>query len=360
MKNIKHVGNLDEIKFLRCYTDNRFYKPLFVKIKPSGKCNLKCIKCNYWKKYHNCSHKGISYKKLKSLIDELAGIGCECIKFSGGEITLIKELPLLLKYAKEKGIKTSVTSNGILIDKKYANELVAAGLDKITISLDSTYPEVHDKIVGVNGAWKKTVKALKSLQSAKSRLNSNIKITVASVLSKLTYRELDKLLDLLNNLNIKRFDLLALVTNHLEDKELFMSKDEITYFNNKILPNILEKSRKYGIYLVNSNPLRKSEKVDFEEDRQIAEIYKEIPCFVLWYSFVILFDGRLVPCCSNKDFVLGNINENSIKEIINNEKARKFMEIMKCSNKPRNCFLCLDEIERNKRIKEGLKLGDFK
>jgi MoaA/NifB/PqqE/SkfB family radical SAM enzyme len=350
------IGISDKQKFKECVKNNDFYQPLFVKIKPLGKCNLRCAKCNYWRRESHMLHPGLSYEKIISLVDELSTLGCRCIKLSGGEITLLERLPEVIKHIKSKGIICSITSNGLIIDDKLAEAIVSAGLDKITISIDSSNPEIHNKIVGMKGAWERSTNAIKNLVNYKEKLNSELRITISSVLTKVNYRDIDKMLDLLKELNVSRWDTISLVKGHLEDKSLAMEKEDIEIFDKKIMPLIVEKSQAYDITLVNPDPLRR-EIGETPEDVP-KKIYSKIPCYVGWYSFLIHFNSMVALCCANKEFEIGNVQDNCLKDIINNEKSRLFRQRQKCANKPENCLKCMDEIKNNIALTNWLEDRD--
>jgi radical SAM protein with 4Fe4S-binding SPASM domain len=341
---IQKIGIVSKDKFKQCIKSNQFYSPLFVKIKPLGKCNLKCKKCNYWRRDSHAFNPGLSKEKIISLVDELTEMGCKCIKLSGGEVTLFKDLPEIVKYVKLKDIICSITSNGVLIDNGLAMDLISAGLDKITISLDSHNQDIHDSMVGLKGSWERSVNALQCLVSQKKLLKSQLRITVATVISKLNYNGLDNLANLLSELNVARWDLLVLVSGHLEDTTLFMDERDIRVFNREVLPKINEKSNILNITLVNPDPFR----INTRKLKNVPlEIYNKIPCYVGWYSFLIHFNGMVALCCANKEFQVGDVYTDRLRNIINNETSTLFRRMQQTPNKPFNCFQCFDEVYNN-------------
>jgi radical SAM protein with 4Fe4S-binding SPASM domain len=351
-ETIKNIGINDKSKFKKAVEENKFYSPLFVKIKPSGKCNLKCIKCNYWRKDSHMFHPGLSFEKVISLVNNLSEMGCKCIKLSGGEITLMNNLFEIIKHIKSKNISCSITSNGYLINGNFAESLVKAGLDKITISIDSFKPEVHDYVVGVPGALDKSSNALKNLKEAKTKFDSDLRITVATVLTKLNYKDILEFLEYLTRLGVDRLDFLVLVGGHLKDSSFEMSKQEIEFFNKILLPKIHSRAKELGLYLVNPDPFRTSLGKNIKNVPH--EIYEKIPCYVPWYSFLIHFNGEVSLCCANKEFKVGNVNEDSLSDILDNERSQSFRRHMKSCAMLKNCSICYDEIQRNLDISEWL------
>lgn len=352
---IKKIDISDKERFKKCIKDSSFYAPLFVKIKPFGKCNLRCKKCNYWRKDSHMLHPGLAHEKIMSLIHELSQMGCKCIKLSGGEITLYPRVHELVAHIKSKGMICSITSNGTLIDENLAEKLVSAGLDKLTISIDSANPEIHNTIAGVKGAWDRSVNGVNQIMKFKKKFNSTLRITITSVINKLNYRDLDNILDLLANMNVNRLDLVSIVTGHLKNDELFMSEQDIDLFNSDVMSKIDSKAKKLNITIVNPDPFRHAIGL---ANQVPGEIYSKIPCYVGWYSFLIHFNGLMALCCANKEFVIGNVHKNKITDIVNSKASLVFRENQKGSNKPENCLKCMDEIYRNCAINEWLNKNE--
>lgn len=110
-------------------------------------CNMSCKYCfatfNDSKKDFP---KGmLSKNESLNLIDRLVKTGFEKITFAGGEPTLVKWLPDLIRRAKAGGLTTMIVSNGSMLTKEYLAGLKGA-LDWVTISIDSVVAATNEKI----------------------------------------------------------------------------------------------------------------------------------------------------------------------------------------------------------------------
>ena len=108
------------------------------------RCNAKCGFCDIWERPSGY----IDLEDVKSNLAAIKKLGVRVIDFTGGEPLLHPQLHSILKEAKAQKFITTVTTNGLLYPKK-ANQL--AGLvDMLHFSLDSSIPEQHNQMRGVN------------------------------------------------------------------------------------------------------------------------------------------------------------------------------------------------------------------
>lgn len=112
-----------------------------------------------------------SYRKLRELktkeilliLDQLKDIGCFYLGFTGGEPFIRKNLLQILWYAKKIGFQIIIYTNGSLIDKNIANELMRINPNKVDITIPAMSKTAFERISGVDGSWEKVFKAIKLL-----------------------------------------------------------------------------------------------------------------------------------------------------------------------------------------------------
>ena len=126
------------------------------------RCNLKCIHCYAQAKDIEFQNE-LSTEEGKALIDDLAQFGSPVILFSGGEPTLRKDLPELAAYAREKGMRAVISTNGTLINRDMAKKVKDVGLSYVGVSLDGIR-ETNDKFRGMKGAFDAALRGLHNCQ----------------------------------------------------------------------------------------------------------------------------------------------------------------------------------------------------
>ncbi|MCD6286784.1 MAG: radical SAM protein [Anaerolineae bacterium] len=101
------------------------------------------------------------------VFDKLNAIGIPHLILTGGEPTLLPQLPDLVRYANRLGHIVGMNTNGRrLADDQLAQRLADAGLNHVQITLESHSPAVHDAMVATEGAFEETLAGIRSaLQS---------------------------------------------------------------------------------------------------------------------------------------------------------------------------------------------------
>jgi Fe-coproporphyrin III synthase len=118
-----------------------FGQPI-IQIHPTRRCNLRCLHCYSFSAPEERDQ--LSGEILLDVLTDAAALGYKVASFSGGEPVLYKDLGRLLGRAKELGLRTTVTSNGMLLDDKRM-AMLAGHTDVLAISLDGL-PESHNKM----------------------------------------------------------------------------------------------------------------------------------------------------------------------------------------------------------------------
>jgi len=162
------------------------------------RCNLKCVHCYAQSIDPSEEIKNeLTTDEGKALIDDLAEFGTPVILFSGGEPLLRKDLPELTRYAKSKGLRAVISTNGTLITKEIAKELKEVGLSYVGISLDGP-EETNDEFRKQKGAFKKAMEGLKNCQEA------GIKVGLRFTINKHNAKDVPYIFELMEKEKIPR------------------------------------------------------------------------------------------------------------------------------------------------------------
>lgn len=120
----------------------------YVRISVTDRCNLRCVYCMPENGIPMATHEELlSFEEIERLCRILAAVGIKKVKLTGGEPLVRKNFTELVRKIKAiEGIeKVTLTTNGVLLEEKM-DELAAAGINGINISLDSMNPKLFAEI----------------------------------------------------------------------------------------------------------------------------------------------------------------------------------------------------------------------
>lgn len=153
--------------------------PLLSEVALTYRCNLSCAFC-----YAGCAAAGLprgwsedrtlSDGDVCRVLDKIAGDArCPSVSFTGGEPTVRPALSRFVAHAKGLGLAVNLISNGQLLNARRVGELAGAGLDSAQLSLEGPSAEVHDRLVGREGAFERLWAAVGHLRQAGVRVHTN-------------------------------------------------------------------------------------------------------------------------------------------------------------------------------------------
>ena len=138
-------------------------------------CNLRCQACSLWGEGGACHRKayfeGISeaapLERLRAFIDELVAFRPEYVNFAGGEPLMSPHWRELSRRAKDRGLRTILTTNGVFLDR-FAQE-VAANFDQVNISIACPPAMSKELRGGPSGHYQVMMCGLKRLAGLRDR-----------------------------------------------------------------------------------------------------------------------------------------------------------------------------------------------
>lgn len=351
--------SLDEIRaeplvFRKAIDQREPYIPLYAKIKVNFGCNLKCVMCNHWRETRPPP---LPFQRLQGIISELAALGCRKIHFSGGEPLLRPQVPELVEQAASLGIHTTLTTNGTLVNKELAKSLVQAGLRGVNVSIDSPARKVHDKVRGVDGAWKKAVRAVGYFR--KYAHKGKITIRINTVVSRQNYPSLLEMADFASQIGADQLNLIP-VDDHC-GKHLTMKRQDLLIYNSSIAQQIVRSGLATGVLKHREQAFpfgRTKEQLSQARHGEYAfGWYESHPCFAPWTHTLIDYNGSVYVCCMTREQIspLGDLISNSFKEIWESQAYQWIRGRMQPPDLS-VCRQCDDFLEQN-RFLEGIYTG---
>jgi len=149
-------------------------RPLVAELFLTENCNLRCISCNCWRE----TTKGeLSTDEWRDVLRQLAALRIYKVNFTGGEPLIRPDATLLMRYARDQGIKhMHVNTNGIRLTPPKLAEILDAGVRSFNVSVDGPTALVHDRIRGRLGAFDTTVRHLRGLIAERERYGLKVRM----------------------------------------------------------------------------------------------------------------------------------------------------------------------------------------
>lgn len=196
----------------------------------TNRCNLSCLHC--YSKSDLDATDTLDIELIKSTIDEFVESKIKFIIFSGGEPLVRKDIFEIAQYAKNKGIITYLSTNGLYINPSNAQKIVDT-FNYIGISIDGD-EQTHDHFRGLKGSYKKSIDAMKLIQSKGGKVGIRFTIT------KTTLDSLEHIFELSEKEKFSKIYISHLVYSGrgLENLKMDLSKEEriksVKYIFNKV------------------------------------------------------------------------------------------------------------------------------
>ncbi len=353
---------------------NAYKGPFHVQIDLTNNCNNDCIGC--WcnsplldekKMSSEVSKQYIPFSTLKSVLGEVKGMGAKEVYYSGGgEPFMHPEIMEILEYTKKLGLTCYVNTNFTLLDKEKIDRLIKIGVDHLTVSIwagsAKVYSDTHPN--KNEDTFYKIKENLVYLNRNKNRFPL---IKLYEVIFNLNYHEIKEMIDFARISCCESVEFTLIDTIPGKTDKLSLNKEEREDLYNKcneISKELASNFNYKGVHLFRFDQFirRLSEDEAVREAKYDRNIIDSIPCYIGWLFARILPDGNINTCLKSHRFPVGNIYEDSFREIWNSPRQIYCREKMLCYEKKdpffkiigndlntedAGCYKSCDDIGRN-------------
>ncbi len=312
-------------------------------------CNFACPMCHV-KESREKKNKigGLNFVHIKKIIEE-SKKHSPTFQIIGGEPTLYKYILETIQLINDNRMISGLTTNGLLLEK-YALGFVDSGLNFLAISLDGWDEESQKKRGNVPGSFDKIIKGIEKVIKLRDK-NNFPNIRVATVITKNNYKDLEKIGQVLKDLNIDTWS----ISNYYFAPNKILSEVDGFYKKTNIGADIWADKVGEGNYFTSEDVetlkkqlgiIKKLDtrfKIDYDWSIDLDKYYSlSIPssdsvCIVPYNEIFIRGNGDLELCQAYK---LGNIAIDKIEDVWQGDKIKYFRKVFEENKMMPACFRC--------------------
>lgn len=266
--------------------------PVSASIELTNFCNLKCPECLSGSELMSRSRGFMEIPLFEKVIKELEPYVYNLNLYFQGEPMLHPKFFSFLRSAER--IHTTVSTNGHFLSEENADKLATSGLNNLIVSLDGIDSESYSayRVKGNMGLVKQ---GIRNVTEAKKRHSAGPKLTIQVLVNKTNEHQIGQMM------------------NYAREMEASLRLKSMQIIDDKDFEQWLPSDRRYSRYKLTDGHYT---------------IKNTLPdrCPRLWFNPVITWDGKVLPCCFDKDaqHIMGDLNEDSFRDIWNGPRYRLF------------------------------------
>jgi len=274
--------------------------PTTLELYPTLACNLSCRFCDTTDR-HQPPVDELSTERLLELVDEAAALGVKRVFILGGGEPLLRRAatPAVMARVKELGMEGILTTNGTLLSPTLSEQMLRDGWDEVQFSIDGPTPEIHDRLRGVEGAFRRTVQAACRLSvGRKKRGIDRPRVALHTVITNENFKELSEMVRLAHALGACRIDFDALIAYQPWQSALKLTEEEAAQVP-RIAQEALTLATSLGIESTLENYLDPTalDRGNTQIESPDLPGLRGAPCLKAWHYIVVAADGKTSPCC---------------------------------------------------------------
>jgi MoaA/NifB/PqqE/SkfB family radical SAM enzyme len=317
--------------------------PVCVYLEVTNRCNLLCETCP--RTFEALEPPAdMSWQLFTSIVDQLPGLA-RAVLHGVGEPMLVKSLPRMIRYLKERGVYVLFNTNGTLLASKKRREIIASGLDELRVSLDAAEAESFFNVRGKNFFDRivRNVGELTALQKEIGASTPRVSLWLTGL--KETVAQLPDFVRLAARIGVKEVYLQRLV---FDDFGRGLAREASSLFEKTRAEEdaAIAAAQALGCTLgVAIDASGATEPGTSLKRGQDAAPWSA--CRRPWSLMYFTAHGRALPCCiapfsarGYESYTLGDATQETLREIWNGAAYQNFRDALVSDQPPKPCQNC--------------------
>ncbi len=292
------------------------FSPKWIAWEITRRCNLHCVHCRSSSEMEAKGHPDFSTSEAFRVIDDIVSYAKPVVVLSGGEPLVRKDVFEIARYGTDKGLRMCLATNGTLVGDETCDNIKAAGIRIVSLSLDGSEEGVHDDFRSQKGAFAGTINAARLFKK------HGIEFIVNSSFTRRNQEEIPKVYRLAKELGATAWYMFMIVPTGRGEEIMneLISKEDYE----EILDWHYQMEKDEDVMLVRPTCAPHYYRVVLQQSKKEGEKFKKRTlkfstggskgCIAGQLICLIDVDGNVLPC-SYFPKPAGNIRESSFKEI---------------------------------------------
>ena len=319
--------------------------PVCLYLEVTNRCNLLCTTCP--RTYEDLEPPAdLSWDLFTRIVDQVPDLA-RAVLHGVGEPMLVKDLPRMVKYLKERGVYVLFNTNGTVLNARNGRALIEAGLDELRVSLDASNRESFKTIRGADyfNRITRNVRAFRTLQEREGIERPLVSLWLTGL--KETIHELPAFVRIAADLGVREVYLQRLV--FFDQAAIGIARPDQALFENM--------TRDEAVYLEEAADLARSLGITFNASGAASEPGLSLKkmdggspwslCRRPWSLMYFTANGRALPCCiapfslhGYENYTLGDATKQSLQDIWNGPAYHAFRAALLSDRPPAACANC--------------------
>ena len=320
-------------------------EPVCLYLETTNRCNLLCTTCP--RTYEELEPPAdMSWELFTSIVDQIPQLD-RAVLHGVGEPMLVKHLPRMVRYLKDRGTYVLFNTNGTVLNEKNGRALIEADLDELRVSFDAATPESYRVIRGKNyfNRILKNVKAFRELQEREGHEKPRVSAWLTGLRE--TIEELPDFVRVAAETGVKEVHLQRLV--FFKDDAIGMARPDQALYE--------QLSGAEAVHIDRAAAMAKSLGVTFSASGGASEPGVSLKrhdtgapwsmCRRPWTVMYFTANGRALPCCiapfsqrGYENYTLGDATQQTLREIWTGPAYSSFRKALMSNTPPDACASC--------------------
>jgi radical SAM protein with 4Fe4S-binding SPASM domain len=330
---------------VRTDSDRPTHDPVCLYLETTNRCNLLCTTCP--RTYEELEPPAdMSWQLFCSIVDQIPNLS-RAVLHGVGEPMLVKNLPRMVRYLKDRGTYVLFNTNGTVLNEKNGRALIEAELDELRVSFDAANAESYRAIRGKNyfNRILRNVRTFRDLQERHGYSKPRVSAWLTGMRE--TVEQLPDFVRVAAETGVKEVYLQRLV--FFEENAIGKARPDQTLYERL--------SREEASHIDRATEVASTLGITFSASGAASEPGMSLKrsdstspwslCRRPWTVMYITANGRALPCCiapfsqrGYENYTLGDATQQTLREIWTGPAYQAFRRALQSDKPPAACANC--------------------